>query len=159
MLKKGFIAFIVLVVAINFAYTIPTDEQIRQAANSLGVPFIDLKQFVESYQTKSTSTDAIQIQAWKLSSEFTTNQLRATNTYSNKLLQITGTVQELRQSSGQYFIEIKGVKHLYFISVYFKQSELSKLANINPGATITVVGKFKEFDGYDVWIEDAYLSN
>ena len=49
-MKRKIIFLILVSVLVIFVYSEPTDTQIRQAANTLGVPFEDLKQFVNSYQ-------------------------------------------------------------------------------------------------------------
>lgn len=53
-MKKAFIFFFSVIILTGlFAQT--TDEQIRQAANSLGVPFDDLRQFVQTHQRTDTA--------------------------------------------------------------------------------------------------------
>jgi hypothetical protein len=48
-MKRYIVLFILILVFIGIVYSEPTDAQIRQAANTLGVPFEDLKIFVQSY--------------------------------------------------------------------------------------------------------------
>jgi len=53
-MKKLLLLFFFVIIW-NGLFAQTTDEQIRQAANSLGVPFDDLRQFVQTYQRKDTS--------------------------------------------------------------------------------------------------------
>jgi len=68
-----------------------TDEQIRQAASILGVPYADLRQFVQSYQS-NTSTDIIIVDVSTLSQAYQTNPVRADIQYKGRTLRVTGVV-------------------------------------------------------------------
>jgi hypothetical protein len=52
---KKFILLFFSVIICNGLFAQTSDEQIRQAANSLGVPFDDLRQFVQMHQRADTS--------------------------------------------------------------------------------------------------------
>jgi hypothetical protein len=68
-MKKAALILVSLVLFAGFVYSAPTDEQIRQAADTLGVPFAELKSFVQSYQPQSTQADVITITAVDLISK------------------------------------------------------------------------------------------
>jgi archaellum component FlaF (FlaF/FlaG flagellin family) len=157
-MKKGIVLLISLFVIVGLVYSVPSDEQIRQAARTLEVPFADLKQFVQSYQTKSVPSGTIEITARDISQEFQNNRLRATNKYNGTTLKITGRVYDIKQNySGDYYLAIVGTSEVYGVYVYFQSSEINRMANLDSGQTVTIIGKFKEFDGYDVQIIDALL--
>jgi hypothetical protein len=157
-MKKVIVILISFFIVVGSIYSDPTDEQIRQAATTLGIPFSDLKQFVQSYQARSVPTGAIEITARDVSQEFQNNRLRATNKYHGATLKITGRIYDIKQNySGEYYLAIVGTSEFYGVYVYFQSSELNKMANLNSGQSVTIVGKFKEFDGCDVQIIDALL--
>jgi hypothetical protein len=58
-MKKIFIFSFLIFSSVYAVIAEPTDDQIRQAANALGVPYADLRQFVQSYQNNTSSTDVI----------------------------------------------------------------------------------------------------
>jgi len=156
-MKRAILTLTFTLILAGVIYSNPSDEQIRQAAAILGLPFADLKQFVQSYHARSIPTGTIEINARDLSQEFQNNRLRATNQYNNTTLKITGRVNSIKQNfSGVYYLELVGTSPgLYGIYVFFQSSELNRLANVSPGQSVTIVGKFKEYDGYEVYIIDA----
>jgi hypothetical protein len=157
-MKKIVVLLVSFLLIVGFVYSLPTDEQLRQAANTLGVPFNDLKEFVNSYQTKSTPAGAIQIEASKLMEEYRGNQLKADNQYKGKTLQITGKVKQVKKDwSDNYYIQLEAASVMYTVDVYVKSSELSKIGNLNSGQTITVAGTCEGFSVLEVKITDAYL--
>jgi hypothetical protein len=156
-MKKTVILVVLFALAGGFIYSDPTADQIRQAANTLGVPFDDLRQFVQSYQTKDAPSGAIQIEARRLVEDYRGNQLKADTQYKGKTLQITGKVNQVKKNySDQYYIEIEGIG-MSTIDVYVQSSELSKIGNLNSGQTITIAGKCKGYETYSVDITDAYF--
>jgi uncharacterized protein YoxC len=158
-MKKIALLLVCLVLFVGFVYSIPTDEQIQQAADTLGVPIDGLRQFVQSYQMRSAPSDSIQIEAKKLMEEYRGNQLKADIQYKDKTLQITGKVKQVKKNwSNEYYIEVEGDSIVYTVDVYVQSSELSKIGNLNSGQTITVVGICKGFNIYSVEIKDAYLA-
>jgi len=138
-------------VCLNVIFAQPTDDQIRQAATTLGVPFADLKQFVLSYQTAS-STDAILIDAVSLSKEYKENRIRADNQYKGKTLKIKGVIDGIYNTQ----LSLRGVSASDYITIYFKPTELSKIANLNKGQTVTFIGICDSTSTY-VNVKDAIL--
>jgi hypothetical protein len=68
------------------------------------------------------------------------NAVRADSSYNRKLLKITGVVKEIGKSSkGRYFARLEG-KGSDSVDIYFVSSELSRVAGVNKGQTITVIG-------------------
>jgi hypothetical protein len=159
-MKKFIILLVSLFLFVGIVYSIPTDAQIRQAANTLGVPFDDLKIFVQSYQTQSTPTGTITVTADVLIKAYSDNQLRADNTYKGKTLQITGTVSKIDKDWGdEYFLELTTSSGYSWCTIraFVKASELNKIANLNKGDSVTIIGKCSEGDSNYVDIKDAYI--
>ena len=156
---KRFVSIILFsIVFIGVVFSNPTDEQIRQAATTLGVPFDDLRRFVRSYQNRNTPEGTIEISANQLSQEFRNNQLRASSQYMDKTLQISGQLSKIeRNYRNEYYLVIVGSSALYTVEVYLQPSELNKIANLNLGQNIIIVGKCEEYTGYDVKIGNAYI--
>jgi len=85
---------------------------------------------------------AIRISAADLAKEYEANAVRADGTYSNKDIRITGVINEIGSSRGRYFMRLVGSGKDSVI-LYFNSSETSKVASVNKGQTITVIGKCK----------------
>jgi len=140
-------------------YAAPTDEQIKQAAGTLGVPFADLKRFVQSYQPKTEAAGTIKVEARKLYEDYKANQLKADGLYLGKTLQVSGRVVKINKTimTDEYYLEIAGSSSLGTVDVYFNSSELDKIADLNSGQTITVVGECEGYSILSVKITNAYL--
>jgi hypothetical protein len=156
-MKKLWITVFLLVSVSMTVFSAPTDEQIRQAANTLGVPFNDLKEFAASYQTKSAPAGAIQISAKELYEAYKDNQLKADGQYTGKVLQISGTVDEVKKDGSKYYIALFTSDYSSWIWAYIKNDELSKIVNVSKGQQITVAGTGGGFNSVWVSITDAYL--
>jgi hypothetical protein len=135
-MKRIFILGFLMFFGFYTLFSQATDEQIRQAANTLGVPYADLKQFIQSYQN-TTSTDVITVNATNFVQEYRENQVRADNTYKGKTLRITGVVDEIKTN----YIDLKGPRGTIICArIYFRSIELPKIANLEVGQTVTFIG-------------------
>lgn len=142
-MRKTIIFLFFMFLFIGFVYSAPTDEQIRQAAATLGIPFADLKTFIQSYQAKSAPDGTIPITAKDLYDAYKESEIKADSLYINKILKITGKVGGVEKDSGNYIVSLDGDGKGNFdsyISVYIKSSELTKAANLEKGQIITVIG-------------------
>lgn len=82
---------------------------------------------------------ATEVSSTNLVSEYKANAVRASSNYGNKLLKISGTVAEIGQSSrGSFFARISVGNDA--VAIYFAASELDKLASVDKGQVITIVG-------------------
>jgi hypothetical protein len=138
-MKKVFFGLVSLVFAVGFIYSAPTDEQIRQAANTLGVPFNDLKGFVQSYQPQAVPAGALTVTAQDLAAAYRGNQMKADSQYKNKTVQVTGKIEGIKQLLGNYYVELEG-QSIFVVRVYVKETETNKIANLDIGQSVTVVG-------------------
>jgi hypothetical protein len=154
-MKKLGVLFVYFMLVTGLIYAAePTDTQIRQAAETLGVPFADLKHFVQSYQPKTEQAGAIKIEAKKLYDEYDANQLKADGLYTGKTLQVTGKVYGIdKEYSGEYYLKLEPYG---WVKIYFQASELNKIVDLSKSQTVVVVGRCEGYNS-TVKIIDAYL--
>jgi hypothetical protein len=171
-MKKYFVLWALSFLFVGFVYSVPTDDQIRQAANTLGVPFADLKQFVQSYQAQPASSGTISVSAAELIQAYSGNQLQAKNKYYGKEMEVTGQVKSVKQDNDsdrggpffgyrRYYVELvdTGKSSSWKVRVYVRDSELNKIANLQTGQTVKFVGTCSEGDNsYCVYISGAVLA-
>jgi len=155
--KKAFLVLILTFIGISL-FGQATDAQIRQAANTLGVPYEALKQLVDSYYPQISSSDIISIESLQLAQEYRDNEIRAESRYKGKMLQISGQIVDFGSYSGRYYVFFADSIGVYFTRAYFKSSEVNKLVNLSKGQRITIVGLCKGKSGY-LEIEDAVILN
>jgi len=136
----------------------PSDTQIMQSANALGVPYEALKQFVEIYYPKISTSDVISIESLQLAKEYRENEIRAESVYKGKMLKISGTIVDFGSSSGKYYVFFADSRGIYLIRAYFRASEINKLVNLSKGQRITILGLCKGKSGY-LEIEDTIILN
>ena len=88
-----FTLFLLLFISINILPN-PTDSQIQEAADILGIPYANLREFVQSYMEIENilSMDVIAINERDLYRAFVDNRLRADQLYKGKLIQTSGTI-------------------------------------------------------------------
>jgi len=89
-------------------------------------------------QLKNHQATAITISSADLVSAYLANTVRADSSYRNRLLRISGAVAEISQYRGHYFARINVGNDS--IAIYFAASELNKLASVERGQTITIIG-------------------
>jgi len=82
---------------------------------------------------------AIEVGATDLVGTYLANAVRADSSYGGKLLKTSGVVKEIGQTSkGRYFVRLEVGKDA--VDVFFESSQMNKVASVNKGNTITVVG-------------------
>ena len=162
-MKHSYIIMIFLILICGITFAIPTDEQIRQSAAVLEVPYDELKAFVQSYQARNAPSGSIALSAEVLCSEYLTNELSADSKYKGKVILLTGKVEEVKNNYRGYYACLEGASRNYIpytIDVYFKNSELNKLANVRPGQVIKVLGLCSGEKGmFSFILTDAIFSN
>jgi hypothetical protein len=131
-------------------FSIPTDDQVRQSANTLGIPFDELNNFVKTYYLKQSITETIKTTAEILIPEFKENRAKIRYQYDGKMLEITGTIGEI--FSTYYRLEIER-DHMV---VEFLPSDIEKVINLKKGQRVTVIGKL-DAHGTTLWLNEAYL--
>jgi hypothetical protein len=153
-MKKIFILSFLMLFSFYALVAEPTDDQIRQAANTLGVPYADLRQFVQSYQKNISSTDVIVVDGVTLHQAYQSNRVRADNQYKGKTLRITGVVYAVE--TDHVNLQGPGIG-IGWVSVFFISTELPKIANLEVGQTVTFIGIGDSGGGYVERVKDAIL--
>jgi len=163
-MKKIIILGFLLFLASNTLFAQATDDQIRQAANTLGVPYADLRQFVQSYKTNtSPSANVIVIDAITLHREYQANRVKADMQYKGKTLRITGVIYEIEKDiiTGEDCVNLAISTSIFgdtgWVSVYFRPTELSKIANLRIGQKVTFIGIGDSGSYYIERVKDAIL--
>ena len=157
-MKKATFVIIFSFILIVGLFSQVTDAQIRQSATTLGVPFDALKQFVQSYQTQTVPSGAIEISARQLIEAYQGNQLQADMTYKNKDLKVTGVVVGVKKDLWDaYYVEIEGTSSFATVDVYVNSSELNKIASLKKGQRVVVIGKCEGFNVISVEIKNATI--
>jgi hypothetical protein len=153
-MKQVICFWFLMVFSLSALIAEPTDREIQQAANTLGVPYADLRQFVQSYHTNTLSEDVIMIDTFSLHQAYQSNRIRADNLYKGKTLRITGVVYKVEQNC----VNLQGPGiYVGWVSVFFRITELPKIANLETGQTVTFVGICDGGGGYIERIQDAIL--
>jgi len=158
-MKKVIFTFLFIIIGcVLFAQA--NDAQIRQAATTLGVPFEDLKQFVQSYQAQLVPSGVIEITAKELYEAFKANELQADNKYKGKAVKVTGKVIQVKKDLyNKYYIEIEGTSVYHKVRAYVQDSQLSRISNLMGGQTVTVVGQCDGYFALDVYISNSVIQN
>jgi len=163
-MKKIIILGFLLFLAFNTLFAQATDDQIRQAANTLGVPYADLRQFVQSYKTNtSPSANVIVIDAVTLHRDYQANRVKADMQYKGKTLKITGVIYEIEKDiiTEEDCVNLAVSSSIYgdtgWVSVYFRPTELPKIANLRIGQKVTFIGIGDSGSYYIEKIKNAIL--
>ena len=92
---------------------------------------------------------AIEVKSADLVAAYLANAVRADSSYSGKILKTSGVVKEIGQTSkGRNFVRLEVGKDA--VDVFFASSQLNKVASVNKGNTITIVGKCEGFKRPDM---------
>jgi len=82
---------------------------------------------------------AVEVSSTDLVAAYKANAARADISYGNKLIRTSGNVAEIgRSSRGRYYARLNVGNDS--VAIYFADSEFNKLASIDKGQTITVIG-------------------
>jgi hypothetical protein len=93
---------------------------------------------------------AAEISSGDLVRAYTGNAVRADSAYLNHLLKITALVKEIGKSTQEsYFVRLEGAGN-DSVDVFFAGSEISALAAVDKGQTITVIGECRGYNPPDM---------
>jgi flagellar basal body-associated protein FliL len=112
-------------------------------------------------KTKMAS-EAIAVTAVDLYNAYESNALRADNTYKGKYVRVTGKVSKVDQDllTKKPYVKLfsdPSNPYMDYVDVYFKESEMDKVANLENGKTITVVGLCEGKSVVSVKIKDSFF--
>jgi len=92
---------------------------------------------------------AVNVSAAELVAAYKANAVRADSQYGKRVIRISGVVAEIGQSSrGRYFARLSVGNDS--VVIYFSPSELARLATLNVGQNITVIGTNNGFNTPDM---------
>jgi hypothetical protein len=103
---------------------------------------------------------AITVTAAELYNAYDSNALRADNTYKGKFVRVTGTVSGVDQDllTKKPYVKLRTDKpFIDYVYIYFKETETSKVANLDEGQKITIVGNCEGKGVLSVNIKDSFF--
>ena len=112
-------------------------------------------------KTKMAS-EAIAVTAVNLYNEYESNALRADNSYKGKFVRVTGKVSKVDQDllTKKPYVKLfsdPSNPYMDYVSVYFKESESSRIADLENGQNITIVGLCEGKSVMSVNIKDSFF--
>ena len=153
-MKKIISLVFVFMLAVSL-FAISSDEVIQNAANELGVPFDNLKAFVNAfYPEEEPAYGVLEIDIRDYKQDYKNNELLADKKYEGKTLRMTVTFDKI--DSGwhtEYEMEVKespyGSPALQILGEY---NDI--LATLKPGQRVIVEGVGS---GYSSWIDSCRI--
>jgi hypothetical protein len=105
------------------------------------------------------AAEAISVSAVDLWSAYDGNAVKADSTYKGKVVRLSGKVSKVDKdlTDDKPYVALECAPYMDWVHVYFKQSEASKLADLNKGQTITIVGKCEGKSVAYVEIKDSFF--
>jgi hypothetical protein len=89
---------------------------------------------------------AIEVSSADLVGAYSGNAVRADSSYLDKALKVSAVVKEIGQSSGgNYFVRLEGAGN-DSVDVFFAASEISGVAAVDKGQTITIIGECRGYN-------------
>ena len=162
-IKWVIIAIVVIIVAVC-AYSCYTCTVVTKAVVDATADSSIVKEAVRTAtggedRTKM-STEAIAVSAVDLYVAYETNALRADNTYKGNFVRVTGRVSGIEQDiiSGRPYVKLRSHSTNQYIDyVYFKETETSRIADLDIGQNITIVGSCEGKGILSVNIRDSFF--
>jgi len=161
-IKWVFIAILLIIVAV-VAYTCYTCTSVTKAVVDATADSKYVKDAIRDAtggedRTKMAS-EAVAVTAIDLYNAYESNALKADNTYKGKFVRVTGKVSKVDQDilSKKPYVKLFSSSYVDFVYVYFKESEMDKIANLENGKTITIVGLCEGKSVVSVTIKDSFF--
>jgi len=110
-------------------------------------------------KTKMAS-EAISVTAVDLYKAYESNAVRADNTYKGKYVRVTGKVGGVDQDliTKKPYVKLKTENQfLDLVYIYFKETEITKVSNLDVGQTITIVGNCDGKSVMSVDVKDSFF--
>jgi len=130
--KKILIAIIAIVVIGGIASASGDDEKASTPTSSKSAP------------APKPVVEAIKVTAADLAAVYESNEVKADQTYKGKMVEVTGTVDNIGVSIGQTYVVLSNGKEYSIVGVqcFFKsESEIAKVAELKKGDSVTIQGK------------------
>jgi len=163
--KWVLIAVLLIVVAVC-VYSCYTCSSVTKAVVDATVDSTIVKDAIRDAKggedrTKMAS-EAITVTAVELYDAYESNALRADNTYKGKFVRVTGKVSKVDQDllTKKPYVKLfsdPSNPYMDFVNVYFKESEMDKIANLENGKYIKIVGLCEGKSIMSVEIKDSFF--
>lgn len=120
------------------------------------------KQEQSTEQKTDNKVPEITVSAVDLSKAFHENELKAKDTYTGKIAEITGVVQSIDEMVGKKFIVLNGdtenPENIVSIQCFLAKDDavVKKAMEVSKGSTITIVGKIGE-KSINVGVHDCII--
>jgi hypothetical protein len=95
----------------------------------------------EAKQSAPAKVEAIETSPQELFNTYDSNEVKADNTYKGKLVRLSGEVNDIGKDILDEPYVTLSVDGFMGIQIYFKSSEEKKIAELDKGQSITIVGK------------------
>jgi len=164
-IKWVFIAILLIIVAV-FAYTCYTCTSVTKAVVDATADSTIVKDAIRDAtggeDKAKMASEAIAVTAVDLYNLYESNALKADNTYKGKFVRVTGKVSKVDQDIISKKPYVKLFSHpsnpyMDYVQVYFKESEMDKIADLENEKTITVVGLCEGKSIISVDIKDSFF--
>jgi len=161
---KWVLIAILLIIVVVVAYSCYTCTSVTKAVVDVAADSTLVKDAIRDAKggedkTKMTS-EAIAVTASDLYKAYENNALRADNTYKGKYVRVTGKVSGVDQdllTKKPYVKLMTDNPYIDLVHIYFKETENSKVANLDEGQTITIVGNCEGKRVMSVDIKDSFF--
>jgi hypothetical protein len=125
-------------------------QRITETGKYTVAPAEELSAWKHWRELAGRQAQAIEVSAADLVGAYTGNAVRADASYGGKTLKITAVVNEIgRSSRGNYFARLAGAGN-DSVDVYFASFEMDRLATVDKGQTITIIGDCFGFNPPDM---------
>jgi hypothetical protein len=103
------------------------------------------------------AAEAIKVSPKELYDAYESNQIKADSTYKDKPVRLTGEVGDIgKDILDKPYIKFNADEYgMTGIQVYFKNSEMNKLGELDKGQTVTIIGKCDGMQVINVVIKDS----
>jgi hypothetical protein len=118
---------------------------ISQKLTASGKYTLATEQELADWKQWNIDRQAQEVGAAELVGAYTGNAVRADSTYLGKELNVSAVVKEIGNSRGTYFVRLEGAGN-DSVDIFFVESAISKLADVEKGQTISVIGECKGFN-------------
>ena len=128
-------------------FTIASEKEVQdwqrwnsEHENAMSKYYSEMAKYNSEKALFDSQAQAILISTAKLAGEYRQNELRADGSFNTKQLRVTGVVNGIeKDAQGEYFIRFAGAGNDSVLA-FFVSSERSRIAALNRGKTITIIG-------------------
>jgi len=97
---------------------------------------------VTNSATSSTSTEKpLAVSSKDLTKTFEENELAANEKYNNKILAVSGKIENIAETMGNITVSLQGHNAVLSVVCNFAESEKSSVTKLKKGQQVTLVGK------------------